>query len=99
MSNRDLADYLRKRFLDAEGQVLKDQYRPKEEKKNWLSTHCTHCGYRIQYIPTEEYRGQLKCPDCGRTFDVPDEDDKKHKGPTLDDFSELKGKKEDEDSR
>ena len=97
MSNRDLADYLRRRFEKAEGQVLKDQFRPKEDKKNWLTTHCTHCGYKIQFIPTEEWKGRLKCPDCGKIFDVPAEDDQK--GPTLDDFSERKGKREDEDSR
>ena len=99
MTYRELAKRLRKRFREAEGQQLKDLYRPNEEKKHWLTTYCTHCGYKIQFIPTEEYRGRLKCPDCGTFFNVPEEDEKKSKGPTLDDFSELRGKKEDEDSR
>ena len=94
MSDRDRD--LARRFLLAEGQQRRDQYRS-EEKKDWLTTHCIHCGYRIQYVPTEEWKGRLKCPDCGKIFDVPAEDDQK--GPTLDDFSERKGKKEDEDSR
>ena len=81
-----------RRFLFAESQSRRDQYRPKEEKKDWLTTHCTHCDYRIQYIPKEGYQGQLKCPDCGKIFDVPD-DDQKSKGVTLDDFSKEKRRK------
>ena len=63
-----------------------------EEKMVWLKTHCTHCGYRIQYIPTEEWRGRLKCPDCGEIFDVPSENENESgpTGPTLDDFTKEK---------
>ena len=83
---------LARRFKWAEGQQRKDQYRSNEEKKDWLTTHCTRCGYKIQYIPTEEWRGRLRCPDCSEMFDVPSENETGPTGPTLDDFSKEREK-------
>ena len=77
------------RYRQAERQTLRD--RPPEKKREWQKTRCTHCGYKIQYIPTDEWRGRLRCPDCGEIFDVPSENESGPTGPTLDDFIKEKG--------
>lgn len=82
---------LSNRFLWSEGRVLRDRP-PQRDKRNWLKSQCTHCGYKIQYIPTEEWRGRLRCPDCGKFFNVPTENESGLIGPTLDDFSKEKWK-------
>lgn len=66
MSNRDLADYLRRRFEKAEGQVLKD--RPPEKQVKWYKTRCLECKEPIRYSPRENWDGLLKCGSCGHLF-------------------------------
>ena len=66
MSNKDLADYLRRRFEKAEGQVLKD--RPPEKQVKWYKTRCPKCKEPVVYAPKENWDGLLKCGSCGHLF-------------------------------
>ena len=86
---------LASRFVWAEGQMIRDRPPKERIKKDWLTTHCTHCGYKIQYIPKEGWKGRLRCPECGDTFDVPSENKNESDliGPTLDDFPKEKWEK------
>lgn len=62
-------DRLRERFEKAEGQILKDGYRDKPNQK-FLKARCPHCGYVVQYSPKENFKGDLRCPNCSKTFHV-----------------------------
>ncbi len=70
MSYEDLADRLRKRFLDAEGQTLKDRPPEKNKKVRWFKTHCPKCDYEVEYAPKENWDGQLTCPQCQNNFQL-----------------------------
>ena len=73
-------------FLEAEKLEKQAHDRP-QEKRDWLTTHCPKCSYRIQYIPTEKWKGRLKCPECGEIFNIPAESEEKLKISRLDEFS------------
>ena len=56
-------------FLEAEKLEKQAHGRP-EVKRDWLTAHCPKCGYHIQYVPTERWKGRLKCPQCGKQFTI-----------------------------
>lgn len=76
-----MSDWLNDRIRRAEKQMMRDRYTP--PKKDWLKTTCPGCGYRISYIPRENWNKILKCPECQNIFEV---DVGKSKGVSLDDF-------------
>jgi len=59
-----------RRIKEAERIAQRKRYRPPEEKIDWLKTNCTHCGYRILYSPKPNFKGELRCPQCGKKFNV-----------------------------
>lgn len=85
MSARDRSLTDRARQLEAGRAMCRSPV--EEPKREWLTFHCTNCGYKIRYVPTERWRGRLRCPECGEIFDVPIEGDEESKVPTLDDFT------------
>lgn len=66
MTYDEFAERLRKRFLDAEGQVLKD--RPPEKKRRWINTICPKCKVQVKFSPKTNWDGLLKCGECGHEF-------------------------------
>ena len=64
-----MSDVLDERFLKAEGQLKRDQYRPKDNRK-WLKAKCSFCSYVFQYSPQDDFTGDLRCPSCGKTFHI-----------------------------
>jgi PHP family Zn ribbon phosphoesterase len=67
-------DKLRERFEKAEGQILKDNYR-EVPKRKWLKTRCPHCKYELGYSPAENFHGNIRCPQCGKSFHITRLDD------------------------
>lgn len=59
----------RRIFLAEKRGERKEQY--KKPKIKWLETVCTKCGKKIEYIPKENFRGQIQCPQCWEVFKIP----------------------------
>jgi len=59
---------INRKILEAE-KILKQKI-PESKKRKWLKAQCSHCGYRFEYEPTEKFRGELRCPECGKKFKV-----------------------------
>jgi len=76
MSAPDPSDFdkLRERFERAEGQLLRDNYRERPKRK-YLKARCPHCGYVVLYAPKEDFKGDLRCSQCGKTFHIVRMDD------------------------
>lgn len=60
--DRDIA----RRFIQAEGQTLKD--RPPEKQVKWFKTRCPECGVKVEYSLKPNWNGQLKCGTCQHEF-------------------------------
>lgn len=61
-------DEIARRFLLAEGQDLKD--RPEPKKRKWLKTRCPHCRKKVEYSPKKNFKGELRCGNCGKKFNI-----------------------------
>lgn len=59
-------DILKKRFEQAEGQILKE--RPPEKKIKWFKTRCPECGAKVEYSPKPNWDGMLTCGSCQHNF-------------------------------
>jgi len=60
-----------------------------EPKREWLDAQCPKCGYKFKYVPTERWKGRIRCPECGEIFEVKEPEEEKEKPKTsLDDFVE-----------
>jgi len=74
MSNINERD-IRKAELFLEAEKLEKQFRYQEESPRWLKVKCVHCGYEVKYAPKEDFKGDLRCPNCGEVFHVSRLDD------------------------
>ena len=62
-------DRLRELFEKAEGQLRKDGHRERPKRK-WLRARCPNCEYNVEYLPQENFKGDIRCPQCGKEFHI-----------------------------
>lgn len=67
---------MREMFALADSQTVKD--RVPEKKRKWRTTRCPN-GHKIEYVPKENFTGDLRCPTCGKSFHLVRLDDFKEK--------------------
>ena len=58
---------IERRVLEAE--KIDKQNRPEQVKRKWRTTFCPN-GHKIEYLPKDNFSGELTCPNCNLVFRV-----------------------------
>ena len=61
---------IEKRLLEAEKIEKQNLSRIPAKKVKWLKAPCTFCSYVVWYSPKEDFKGDIRCPQCGKEFHI-----------------------------